>query len=288
MQLRDLLVVLDGSARRTEILVVATGLAQRHDAYLNGLCSLDLLLPARLGYTLAGYPEFPAMLALQDVAAELEQEALAKARNIEAEFQEQLRRSGLRGDWELCQGPIVQAVTRRARTSDLLILGQADPDQPSPPAARNLVEGALMGSGRPVLLVPYAGRFNTIGRNVLIGWNGAREAARAVHDALLLIEPGAAVTVLRVDMPDAAPGPKDIPQADIAQHLARHGIRVSAASTVAAGISEADVLLNYASDLGADLLVVGGYGHSRAREMILGGVTRGLLEQVTLPVLMSH
>ena len=138
---------------------------------------------------------------------------------------------------------------------------------------------------------------------MLIGWNARREAARAVHDALPLIRDAAAVTVLAVD-PHGRPGALgghggdhggghggdhgDEPAADIARHLARHGLRVTAAQADSGGIGVADVLLNQAADLGADLLVTGGYGHSRTREMVLGGITRALLQRMTLPVLMSH
>jgi nucleotide-binding universal stress UspA family protein len=142
-------------------------------------------------------------------------------------------------------------------------------------------------AGRPLLLVPYVGTYRKVGAKVLVGWAGTREATRAVHDSLALIEPDGDVTVLTIET--TRPASDVIPGADIAAHLARHGLRVSAARTVVTdGLTPADALLDYASDLGADLLVVGGYGHSRMREMILGGVTRDLLRHMTVPVLMSH
>jgi nucleotide-binding universal stress UspA family protein len=186
-------------------------------------------------------------------------------------------------------GVAVDDVARRARAADLLVLGQTDPDHPLPPMARHLVEDALMNSGRPLLIVPFAGRFETIGTNVVVGWNGTREAARAVHDGLLLIETTATVTVLTVERPRSEADFQQVPGADLAEHLARHGLKVSADRTVTDGsISYGDALLAYASDTGADLLISGGYGHSRARELILGGVSRELLDHMTLPVLMSH
>jgi nucleotide-binding universal stress UspA family protein len=286
MQLRDLMVVLDGSTRRAAILDVAVSLARRHDARLIGFCPLDLLYPGNLAFALSGYPE---MIALQDAADQLRAQAEEKARGVEADFRERLRRDGLRGDWEIAGGAAGEAVARRARASDLLLLGQNDPAHPLPMAVRHLPEEALMNCGRPLLIVPFAGEFATIGSNVLIGWSGTREAARAVHDALLLIEPAATVTVLTVEHARRASETREIPGAEIAGHLARHGLKVSAARTVTdSGISDGDALLAYASDNGADLLVVGGYGHSRAREMVLGGVSRELLDHMTLPVVMSH
>lgn len=286
MQLQDLMVVLDGSARRAAILDVAVALARRHDAHLIGFCPLDLLYPSNLAFALSGYPD---VLALQDAADQLRAQAEEKARGIEADFRERLRRDGLRGNWEVAGGAAGEAVARRARAADLLVLGQNDPAHPPPISVRHLLEEALMNCGRPLLIVPFAGAFATIGSNVLIGWNGTREAVRALHDALSLIEPTATASVLTVEPARSASETTEIPGAEIAEHLARHGLKISAARTVTDnGITDADALLAYASDNGADLLVVGGYGHSRARETILGGVSRALLDHMTLPVLMSH
>jgi nucleotide-binding universal stress UspA family protein len=286
MKLRDLLVVLHGSARSNAVLSLALGLARRHDAHLTGFCPLELLYPTNLGFALSGYPE---AVALQEAANRFEAQAQGKAQTIEADFREQLRRENVRGDWQVATGVAVDDVARRARAADLLVLGQTDPDHPLPPMARHLVEDALMNSGRPLLIVPFAGRFETIGTNVVVGWNGTREAARAVHDGLLLIEPTATVTVLTVERPRSEADFQQVPGADLAEHLARHGLKVSADRTVTDGsISYGDALLAYASDTGADLLISGGYGHSRARELILGGVSRELLDHMTLPVLMSH
>ncbi len=286
MKLRDLLVVLDGSPRSEVVLGVALDLARRHDAHLTGFCPLEVLMPANLAFALGGYP---ALTSLQGAANQIEDEALAKAAIIEAGFREQLARNELRGDWQIGRGAVGEAVARRARTADLVVLGQVDPDNRLPPTARNLVEDVLMDSGRPLLLVPFAGRFDTIGTNVMIGWNATREAARAAHDALLLIEPTAKVTVLTVERGRSGVEPQEMPGADIAEHLARHGLQVSAARTATDGsIGDADALLSYASDVGTDLLVVGGYGHSRARELVLGGVSRGLLQHMTVPLLISH
>lgn len=119
--------------------------------------------------------------------------------------------------------------------------------------------------------------------------SATRKSARTVHDALPLMGPLAKVTVLTVEAADAASAADRPSGAAITDHLSRHELKVSSARTVTAdGLSPADALLDYASDLRADLLVVGGYGHSRTRDMVLGGVTRDLLGHMTLPVLMSH
>jgi len=286
MGLRDLVVLLDGSARDEIKLAVAVTLARRHDAHLTGLCPLELLLPADMAFALGGYPD---LWAMPEFARQIEDQAKAKAAVIEAGFREVLRREGINGDWQLDAGPLIAAVARRAQVADLIIIGQADPDNPPPATARTLIEDVLTTAGRPLLLIPYAGRFDTIGTNALVGWTPTRESARAVHDALPLLTPSAKVTVLTVETPSTGRDDKVLPTADIAEHLSRHGLDVSAARTVVSdGLSPADALLDYASDRGADLLVVGGYGHSRTREMIMGGVTRDLLRHMTLPVLISH
>jgi nucleotide-binding universal stress UspA family protein len=286
MSLRDLVVLLDGSARDDIKLAVALGLARRHDAHLTGLCPLELLLPADMSFALGGYPD---LWALPEFAKKIESQARTKAALIEVKFRELLRREGIKGDWLFETGSLIQAVVHRAHVADLVVIGQADPDNPPPAAARTLVEDLLMTAGRPLLLIPYAGRFDSIGTSVLVGWTPTRESARAVHDALPLFLPSAKVTVLTVESSGSAADTEVLPTADVAEHLARHGLDVSAARTVVSdGLSPADALLDYASDIGADLLVVGGYGHSRTREMIMGGVTRDLLRHMTLPVLMSH
>jgi len=286
MQLRDLLVVVDGSARNEAVLGVAIELARRHDAHLTAICPLEALMPVNLAFALGGYP---TLTTLQSAANQLENDALVVAEGLELKFRDLLRHREVRGDWELGRGAAGAAVARWARATDLVVLGQTDPDHPLPAPARHLVEDVLMNTGRPLLLVPFAGQIDTIGTNVLVGWNGTREAARAVHDALLLIRPAATVTVLTVERSRPGQEPQEMPGADIAAHLARHGLKVTAARTATdRSIADADALLSYASDLGADLLVVGGYGHSRARELVLGGVSRALLQHMTLPLLMSH
>lgn len=153
---------------------------------------------------------------------------------------------------------------------------------------RGIPEKTFLTSGRPVVIVPYAGSFQTIGQHVVVAWKATAEAARALADALPLLERAEKVTVLTVNPDRGADTEPGMPGSDIAQHLARHDIRVEAATTVADDIATGDALLNYVVDCGADFLVMGGYGHPRAREAMFGGVTRQILRRMTVPVLMSH
>jgi nucleotide-binding universal stress UspA family protein len=136
-----------------------------------------------------------------------------------------------------------------------------------------------------VLVVPYVGEPVVKGEHVLVCWDGGREAARAATDALPFLREARKVTVLTVNTGAA---PSEVPGADIALYLARHGVKSEAARTPAGGIDPGNVILSRAFDYGVDLIVMGAYGHSRVREILLGGATRAILRQMTVPVLMSH
>ncbi len=295
--LRDIIVVIDESARSEIRLAIAVALAQQHNAYLTGISALDLLMPARPVVRPRGYQELdtqPAAPLLNLGAAHpsdfpnTDTQAAEKAERIEAAFRERLRFSGLQGDWRVASGKVSETVVHQARHADLIILGQVDPDHPPPPPGRQLVEDVLMTSGRPILVVPYIGRLETLGTRILIAWNNSREAARAMNDAIPLLTKATSVTILEVNHIGRKSETNDATIADITRHLARHGISAETARTVIGTISTPDALLSYAADISADLLVAGGYGHSRLREFILGGVTHDLLQHMTLPVLLSH
>ncbi len=178
---------------------------------------------------------------------------------------------------------------RGARTADLVVVGQPDPQAGGTDQAL-LAEAAFMDSGRPALVVPHAGsRAATMPpRRAIVAWDGSREAARAAHDALPLLRLAEEAIVLIVDARDLGARVGQQPGADVAAHLARHevGARVKRVTGGGAGIGE--LLLAQAGEEGADLLVMGGYGHSRLREMLVGGVTRHVLEHATVPVLFAH
>jgi nucleotide-binding universal stress UspA family protein len=171
-----------------------------------------------------------------------------------------------------------------ARRFDLAIVGQAEPDKEAVEAL--IAESALFESGRPVIMVPYIQKAPLKLDRVMVCWDGSRAATRAIADAMPLFERAGRVEVVIVAND---PGKQDeIPGADMGQHLARHGLKVDVARFSAGGIDVADALLSHAADSGADFIVMGGYGHSRLREFVLGGVTRSILRSMTAPVLMSH
>ncbi|MCW3475046.1 universal stress protein [Limobrevibacterium gyesilva] len=284
MPIKDILVHLDTSPRSDVRLTLAAGLAARHEANLIGLHVVELP-PPDMFY---GFPTaFMDLERAEDVIDRLRAARLEEAARIEAAFRDRLRRDGLSGEWRLVEGDVGETLALHTRYADLVILGQPDPDTPAGPAA-NVPVPALMTSGRPILMVPFAGTFPAIGERVLVGWNASAESARALNDAIPLLLHAKKVTVLAINPRRGIAGDGDVPAADIALHLARHGIKAEAAHTVAVDISEGDALLSYAADLGADMLVCGMYGHSRLRELVFGGVTRNLLSHMTVPVFMSH
>lgn len=275
MAIRDILVHLDAAPAAAARLDLAAAVARRHGARLTGLVVIDIALPPIATPDGGGAALGPLLDAMR-------RDALAEAEGIRTRFEDTLSRIGVQGEWRMAEGLSAEFVARHARTADLVVLGQPDPEAGTPNATA-VFEGALFYSGRPVLIVPHAGRFAEVGRRPLIAWNGRREAARAVHDALPLIAGAERTTVLTV----GAEGDED-PAADILRHLAHHDLPVSAAHEVATDLDVADILLNRAAESGADLLVMGAYGHSRLREFVLGGATRSILRQMTLPVLMAH
>lgn len=285
MALKDLLVHLDAAPRSAVRLGVAAGLALRHRAHLTALFVIEVPAAALFYGDPGGFVDARLVDEMMD---KIRQRAMVDARRVEQEFRERLRRDGIEGEWRVVEGGIAETVAQHARYADLAILGQHDPDDTAASSTAPVVESTLLSSGRPVLVVPYTGAVTTLGETVLVGWKSSRESARAVNDALPLLQQAKSVTVLAVNPEDGIGGDGDVPAADIALHLARHGVKASAAHTVAGEISEGDALLNHADDIGADLIVVGGYGHSRIREVAFGGVTRTLLRTMTAPVFLSH
>jgi nucleotide-binding universal stress UspA family protein len=281
MSYKDLLVVLDSDKASRGRMNLAAALAERYAAHLVGLYPLPIPeAPSHFGYYDPALLD-PFFRELRERAQEVcdkEREAFEHAASLRA----------LSAEWRVAEAGAESDPALHARYVDLTILGQLDPDGGDSELLRPRPEHVTLASGRPILVVPYAGQFETVGRRVLIGWSATREATRAVNDAMPLLIEADVVTVLSIDAREGPDGHGELPGADISLHLARHGVKATVERTVSAGIPAGDVLLSRAADLGADLLVIGAYGHSRVRELLLGGATRSILQSMTLPVLMSH
>ncbi len=279
MSIKNILVHIDDSGQVDSRLDVAVGLARAHDAHLAAIYAIAA--PFIPPYDGAGY--IPADLI--ESQAERARQRAAEARK---HFERRMARIGMEHEWRQAEGDAADVVSLNAKYADLTVVGQADPNDPGNYPNPGLPAEVALGAGRPVLVVPYVGAPRQVGGNVLVAWNGSREATRAVNDALPILERAAKVTILAVDPRDGGADHGDVPSADIALHLARHGVKAEAAQTVSNDIEVGDVILSRISDLGADLVVMGAYGHSRLRELMMGGVTRDLLRHMTVPVLMSH
>ncbi|MDH4191966.1 MAG: universal stress protein [Betaproteobacteria bacterium] len=280
MSYKTILVHLDPGARSKERLDVAFDLGSQFDAHLVGLFAQS---------------EFPVPAAARAMAGSIVEEAVLRQRisatqSAEAAFRAALaRHPGARAEWRASNADALQAVRLSARYADLVITGQRQPiDEDDSGLARDFVEDLILCAGRPVLFLPYAGRFAQVGRRVLIAWNATREAARAVVDALPFLQRAESVQVVAFNPTQNGDDHGEIPGADISLYLARHGVKATAAQQHCAEIDIGAQILSRAADIDADLLVMGAYGHSRTYQTVLGGATRTIFESMTLPVLMSH
>jgi nucleotide-binding universal stress UspA family protein len=278
MTFRTILVHLEGGARDQVNLGYAVQLASEHKAHLIALRTITPFYP-----TIGTFGD-AAVSVIAELQERYRRSEQSEATKLRAEAEKRCQAADVPLEWRIAEQFADEVVPQQARYADLVVTGQADRDATEPVTAPDMPANVVMGAGRPVLIVPYAGQFAKPPRHALVAWSGTREATRAVHDALPLLKRCNKVSVLSID-------PKDrghIAGFDIAAHLARHGCKCEATRTVTADISTGDALLSELSDLGADLLVMGAYGHSRLREWALGGVTREILGAMTAPVLMSH
>ena len=276
MSYKTILVHLDNSARANVRLEIAIRLAQRHNAHLVGLHAL----------TRISLPSYAVAEAGNSILEYQKRAAAESAERAEAVFRKTIESEDLTStEWRNSFADATETVALHARYADLVVLGQPDPageDGVAPEFAAMVT----LSAGRPVLMVPYIGNFETLGKRALVAWSATRESTRALTDAIPLLRLAEAVNVVAFNPRSPAHG--QIPGADIGLFLARHGVPVEVSHYRAEDIDAGNQLLSRAADLGSDLIVMGAYGHSRLREMVMGGVTRTILESMTVPVLMSH
>ena len=279
MTYRNLLVHVDDARSCAARVAFAIELAARHDAHLTGL--YVIAEPSYSSFA-QGFPP--------ELMSELQQAARARADAALERFAEAARRDQIAFETRIDRvlyTEVADAVATNARYVDLAILGQHDPDDAAS-GPRYLPEEVVLGGGRPALIVPYIGPARTFGERVIVAWDASREAARAVNDALPLLRQARQVGVVAVNPRPWPFAHGEEPGADIGLHLARHGVKVEVQRIEAQDVDPANAILSHVADQSADLLVMGAYGHSRVREFVLGGVTRTILAEMTVPVLMSH
>jgi len=270
----DVLVIVDISRGCEARIDFAASVAARFGAHLTGL----FISPAPEVPPMVDPPAAAALLVQQEM--EIQADAQARAHDL---FMRLVTGRGVTPEWRVAEGEPGHVATLHARYADLTVIGQIAEDEPTVVPV-DLPERVVMGAGRPVLMVPYAGTFETLGERVLVAWNEGREAAHAVHAAMPFLETASKVTVLSLNAEDDDDGPAR----QLVQHLSRHGVDAEPSVMKFDDVDVGASLLSRAADLDADLLVMGAYGHSRFRELVLGGATREIFRSMTLPVLMAH
>ena len=281
MSYKTILVHVDGSRHVNRRVEIAAKTAARYDAHLVGIALTGL--PELFYDPLMFNPVDPAIEPLLQVPRQRAADALANFEDLARQFH--------RGSIEtrLEENESARGVSLQARYCDLVVLGQYDPDDTESSTRPDFAETVILESGVPVLMVPFASAAADTGRRVLVSWNASQQAVRALHYALPMLQRAAQVDVAVFD-PETLPAAyRAVPDKDILEPLARHGIQAKVTRQVTAGdIDTGNALLSLATDLVSDLLVMGCYGHARLREVLLGGVSRAILKSMTLPVLMAH
>ncbi len=278
MQCHDILIVIENAAVVPQRLAAAAALATRFGARLTGFFASGFPVTAAYG-DVSGWEQ------LVDAYLEAQRREAASAG---AAFRQALTQYKLAGDWIFRESDETGSAIAEAALYDLVVVGQPNPDAGLTGAIGLRPEEIVLSCGRPVLVVPYAGEFLDVGREILVAWNGSRESARALHDAMFLLPEAETVMIIEIDPPAPGAAAPAASAAQVAAALTRRGIAAKPETETAGDIGVSDLLLSRAADRDVDLLVMGAYGHSRMREFILGGVSRDIFRHMTVPVLMSH
>lgn len=275
--IKDLMVNLSVGAARENATAYAISVAEAFDAHAAGIAFVyEPIIPPMIGGNVS--TEF--IVAQQAEAEKAAAHAIAR-------FDAAAKRSNLSVETRKFNETLAGAteiLSRIARRFDLAVIRQPEPDLPAPEDV--LIEAVLFGSGRPVLIVPYIQKGGLKLDRVICCWDGSRTAARAIGDAMPFLAKAKKVELLIVATKKVKRD--EVTGADMAEHLARHDLNVEVKLLASADVDVADVILSYAADTGADFIVMGGYGHSRLREFVLGGTTRGIINTMTVPTFMAH
>jgi nucleotide-binding universal stress UspA family protein len=299
MAFKDILVCLDPT-ESGERLRLAAAIAREQHAHLSAAYIMSEVIPGVPPYEGVGIPAPTGATEIAQgsviagvplpgappIASPAPSPGAELADIVEQRFRAEVQPHGIDGDWHLFGSGDSEELIALSRTMDLIVFGQAASDYRLPTGFSP--EDIVMACGRPMLVMPFAGEFRSAGRRVLIAWDGTREASRALHDSLPLIAQAEAVWVMTVRPRDANSDDRGPSLDRVVRHLQRHSIAATTEESIGGDVPTAELLLSRASDMGADLLVAGAYHHSQLREAIIGGVSRDLLDHMTVPILMSH
>ena len=272
-------------------IVVNLTIGVERDAAANYAVSLASIFKAHLVGVAFVYDPMVSANLIVGIPAELIEAQRAATKHLAneavARFEALAKQAGVMTESQMIDiapGHVGDTFGRLARSFDLSVIRQAELNKAEQEVP--IIEGALFESGRPVIVVPYVQTQGAIFNRVMVGWDGSRTAARAIGDAMPVLERAKMIEIFTV-----VAGPTkntELPGIDIGQHLSRHGLKVEVKRIPAEGINVPEAILSHAANISADFMVMGGYGHSRLREYVLGGATRGILASMTLPTLMSN
>lgn len=280
MPIKTILVCLNAIERAAELLKVAGDLAVRHQAHLVGL----YIVP---GIHIYAVPS--GVHGAIDVNKEQRAYYDSQTDQVHQAFEEAVRKTAVVGEWRHVHAEthqMAKCALEHCLRADLIVAAQS-PEEGFDSFEPEFAETLVMESGRPVLVVPREGTFAPVGTHVIVGWNESPQAARACGDAIPLLQKADQVTIVSVN-PAVGSTAENLPGAELATMLSRHDVKVTTEKVSPRSGNVSETLLAKASDRGANLIVVGAYGHSRLREYVFGGVTNHLLQHMTVPVLMSH
>jgi len=287
MALRDLLVCLDRRERSRLSLRLAADLARRNGSSITALYLRrwsSEQLEHRATAELAGRP----LAEMEALESAVEKSISRSERQLRSQLEQLAARDDLRVEWRTLESDPGIALPQHARYADLCIL-DADIPAESASTGYQFSQEMLFTAGRPVLLVPAAGDFSVLGAHVAVAWNSSRAAARALNDALPLLECSEKTTVIAINPGDFIGAHGALPLSNLLEHLRRHGVSAQLVELAEVPMGAiAEQLQEQALAVGADMVVAGAHGHIWLRDMILGSVTRDLLAHLRLPVMMSH
>ena len=277
MSIKDIQVHIDNDAACSKRVKMAVNLAATMNAHLTGV-------HVRRSFPFPEYSMVPTSADVIKVYDDILNDQESKARAV---FDESIAQDNTKTSWQSLIGSLSYHLANEAHYADLLVIGQPNSEDLSS-LESGIANEIIMSAGRPCLLVPHHGDSVSFGESPLVAWDGSREASRAVHDALPFLKQAGKATIIIVEPERADPNFGDLPGTVISEHLARHDINVKVEVSRGSLQSTGDTILSYADAYGHDLVVMGAYGHSRLREIVLGGATRNIMKQATIPVLMSH
>ncbi len=279
MEIKNILLHLDHSSGCSNRLDTAFALARENNASITGL----FVVP---DYVVPSYVE--AQISV-DLITDVTEKAIARAEEALVGYRQRAADAGVEMKADVFEGQVIPILREHTKYTDLLLLGQDNPEDPDN-ASYGLADALLFEGACACMVVPHSGKLETPGKRILLTWNASRESARALREALSMLQRAETVVVLSSEPDD---GDTEIarghPHAqELARFLESHGIESVSSGIADVDVSPSDAILGQAADMNADLIVMGAYGHARLREIILGGVTRDLLKQSPIPLFLAH